>query len=551
MKKLLPLVLTGITITTALNSSYGQNNLSSDDPIFNTPHTTTRQGAQGTTSPTSYSMTNNVVANCGGGIDTIVAGSGCAFGWYSDSLGTNLITSNDSLITGSLTNDTTFYLGALAGGYDSLMPLPSHGSNFSGNVRGYYFTAPVDFVITGLRVPTNVGTGPQNIEVVRFDNQTAPPLWSSTTNAFQSLGYWANDTISDTIPTCIQVFSGDVIGIYGNRNDVNSYATSPYQTTIGGLPVTLTRSGMQNTLSSGQMADIFSESGGSIARVEMFYDMTTLDSTYREVNVVVPNFSVDSLSTSICNGDSILLGNAYQTISGIYTDSLQSIYGCDSVIVTNLTVGMLTSDTLDASICLGDSLLVGGSYQTTVGLYTDSLQSMYGCDSVITTRLKINSLPIVSLSGDSICQQNGTITLNGTPTGGTYSGTGTTGNQFDPAMVNYGTHSITYMYTDSLGCSDIDSANFTVLNCTSIEEEALENVNIFPNPIENQFTITISESLIQSKATIYDVRGKIVKTWNLNELATAVDFSVIPSGVYMLEISTLKNKSNTYRIVKN
>jgi len=53
----------------------------------------------------------------------------------------------------------------------------------------------------------------------------------------------------------------------------------------------------------------------------------------------------DSAAIEICAGDSILLGGAYQNTSGIYYDTLVSVNGCDSVIET----------TLDVAICNGVS----------------------------------------------------------------------------------------------------------------------------------------------------------------------------------------------------
>ena len=43
------------------------------------------------------------------------------------------------------------------------------------------------------------------------------------------------------------------------------------------------------------------------------------------------------LSVSICQGDSILLGGAMQSLPGTYIDSLISVMGCDSVLQTSLS----------------------------------------------------------------------------------------------------------------------------------------------------------------------------------------------------------------------
>lgn len=43
---------------------------------------------------------------------------------------------------------------------------------------------------------------------------------------------------------------------------------------------------------------------------------------------------------SVCEGDSVLIAGTYQTISGVYNDSLTTTQGCDSIIQTTLSVDM-------------------------------------------------------------------------------------------------------------------------------------------------------------------------------------------------------------------
>ena len=70
-----------------------------------------------------------------------------------------------------------------------MMPMPAFTRTytFSYHSRGYWFEAPTDFMITGLRVPDEIGNGHQNIEVVRFENEIPPQDFSQTTNDFASL----------------------------------------------------------------------------------------------------------------------------------------------------------------------------------------------------------------------------------------------------------------------------------------------------------------------------------------------------------------------------
>lgn len=60
--------------------------------------------------------------------------------------------------------------------------------------------------------------------------------------------------------------------------------------------------------------------------------------------------------------------------------------------------------------------------------------------------------------GTTHCDNEGaTPILNPTPAGGTYTGTGISGTDFNPSTAGAGTHTLYYDYTDVNGCSDVDS----------------------------------------------------------------------------------------------
>ena len=145
-------------------------------------------------------------------------------------------------------------------------------SSYSGLTRGYFFTAPTAFRITSLFVEDEASTANQWAEVVRFT--TLPPLFPTTTNAFTSLGYFANQAGAGAITTSIDVAAGDVIGILGSRgtNTVNSYGTDPYTGQIFGQNVAIARLGFQSSLVNGKAADLFSEPGSnSYGRIAFTY----------------------------------------------------------------------------------------------------------------------------------------------------------------------------------------------------------------------------------------------------------------------------------------
>jgi len=163
--------------------------------------------------------------------------------------------------------------------------MPPHVTTFTGNTRGYYFTAPVAFTMTGIQVlmPPGVSNAFMNFAVVRFDGAVPPPNYPTTTNAFTQLALGLDVAQGSFAPISVAVSAGDVIGVYGNTaptvgttTGTNSYGNGSLGTTIDGNAVSLFRSGMQFHLGSatspGGMHDIFAEAASTnISRVEFTY----------------------------------------------------------------------------------------------------------------------------------------------------------------------------------------------------------------------------------------------------------------------------------------
>ncbi len=143
----------------------------------------------------------------------------------------------------------------------------------------------------------------------------------------------------------------------------------------------------------------------------------TLHTTY---HVVLPNHSEQTIP--FCQGTTITVGTNTYTTPGIYSDTLTSTTGCDSIVVTHLEIMPQDSDTTDASICPGDSLLIGGQYYGLPGFYTDSIQNAGGCYDLLITHLTING--IIDTLDVSVCPE-GSYSFGGNvyQTSGFYSDT--------------------------------------------------------------------------------------------------------------------------------
>ena len=230
--------------------------------------------------------------------------------------------------------------------------------------------------------------GPGNLGVVAGVGTAGPFVGQSTFSPW----------ILTIIPNCpTAIFSYPTTYC---DNDTSTYSPS----FSGGLGGTFSAipSGLDLNASTGNIIPSNSVSGT--------YTVTyTIDST-----ITCPVFTFDTTITingtnstpqnsAICQGDSILLGGAFQTAAGVYLDTLSNTNGCDSIISTTLAINPTILVSQNAAICQGDSLFLGGAFQTSAGVYLDTLANTNGCDSIISTTLAINPTILVSQNA-AICQ---------------------------------------------------------------------------------------------------------------------------------------------------
>ena len=121
----------------------------------------------------------------------------------------------------------------------------------------------------------------------------------------------------------------------------------------------------------------------------------------------------------ICAGDSLLIGGAYQTVTGLYIDTLNALNGCDSIQENYLIVNPTYQITDSVELCNGDSILIAGIYRDSAGTFIDSLQSLQGCDSIVTTTINLIDYiyqydTIGICAGDSIILGGNYVSSTGT-----------------------------------------------------------------------------------------------------------------------------------------
>ncbi len=96
---------------------------------------------------------------------------------------------------------------------------------------------------------------------------------------------------------------------------------------------------------------------------------------------------------------------------GIYKVTATDSRGCTASDSIRLTLFPLPTGTFDTTLCDGSRYFAQGQWQTVSGTYFDTLTSTSGCDSLLVTRLTVKPPVVFSLGNDTTICQGSRITL--------------------------------------------------------------------------------------------------------------------------------------------
>ncbi len=271
--------------------------------------------------------------------------------------------------------------------------------------------------------------------------------------------------------------------------------------------------------------------------------------------------------TASTGGTSIGTGTSFTTpsISATTTYYVGATNGgCTSartaVIATvNNNVGV-TSNATNNTICAGSSVVLtatgGSSYSwsggqtgasitvspTTATTYT--VTGVTSCTATASVAITVNPLPNTTLGAFSnVCSYNPAFALSGgSPTGGTYTGPGVSGGNFNPATAGVGTATITYTVTQN-GCSKAATSTIQVGACLGIDEQNADDLLIlYPNPVEGWMTIEGENLSKYQQVELRDAAGRLVYSWKVDNAKMNIDLSAFAAGQYTVRIAGSANE---------
>ncbi|MEN9440403.1 MAG: hypothetical protein RLZ33_479 [Bacteroidota bacterium] len=308
---------------------------------------------------------------------------------------------------------------------------------------------------------------------------------------------------------------------------------------VGNGEVTITYVNI-NPVSTVQVAGLPSGSAFPLGTTtNTFAAILGLDSTFCSFNVTI----VDSIAPSIS-----------APVDAVVCDTGE-VFNLTPIALDNCNTPTITYSISGATIGNGSDDASGTSFNT--GISTIWYYATDGSGNVDSTSMTITvvAAPIVSIdpfTDDTLCINHSSIILPvGTPSNGTYSGNGVAGGNFDPSLSGEGTHWIVYTYSDINGCGNSDSTSVFVDDCAGLTTlDVLNNVVLYPNPTQNQVTVSLNNQANIVTYTLHSADGKIVASGNHKGIQNfTLNLKKEEVGIYFLHL-VIDGNEQVLRILK-
>lgn len=263
--------------------------------------------------------------------------------------------------------------------------------------------------------------------------------------------------------------------------------------------------------------------------------INSCDSIVETTVNVYPTYQQNE-SATICSGsDYTFPDGTTQTIQSqvTYVSNLQTVNGCDSMITTTVDVHPVYQESESATICSGDSYTFpDGTTQNNIitqTVYTSNLQSVNGCDSIVTTTISVTSVNTsASLNG---------IVLTAAANGATYQWINCANNQPIAGETNQsytatanGNYAV--VVTEN-NCSDTSTCISILI--IGLEEQSIEELSAYPNPTNGKIRIEATATLEGVNWLLTDISGKTVLSGTFSENTPELDLSTFMKGIYLLQ----------------
>ncbi len=390
----------------------------------------------------------------------------------------------------------------------------------------------------GTQQITNNGNLNDPLSQIRFMYLFQSNLWFSGANNFDGIEPWylgppppTNVTISScssyTVPSGDETYT--TTGIYFDTIPNALGGDSILQIDITILPPSAA------SISANSCLDYTSPSGNHLWNISGIYTDTLTSATGCDsvltIDLTISQPTNTTINEVACASYTSPSGNYTWSATGMYNDTLLTSAGCDSVITINLTISTVVTSTLNETACIDYTSPSGLYTWETSGVYNDTLTSVNGCDSIIAITLTIPILDVTVMDlGTSLVANASTVDYQWLDCDNSYAEISAEVNQtFTPT--SNGNYAVEITMS---GCSD--TSDCFIISTIGLDDFSLQDdVRVYPNPTSGSVSIRLIEDVNLLKIILLDATGRIVQRFEKSGQSFTLQLEENP-GVYFLEI---------------
>lgn len=242
----------------------------------------------------------------------------------------------------------------------------------------------------------------------------------------------------------------------------------------------------------------------------------------------------------------------YAVLSSQYVNGTIEIPAVPELVLAS--VGPLCADaapvtlsaTPDGGAFVGSGVMDGVFYPEIAGIGTTTITYTltYGnnCTATASQEISVSALPEVSIAAVApVCPSAEAVVLNGTPSGGNYTGIGVTDGTFLPVGLAAGMYTVTYSFTDLIGCSNSASVEITILPATEI--------TVNPADVSTNAGNPASFSVTAMHATAYQWQVSTDAGLSWTDLTDDATYSGVTTDQLNISATTSAMHGNFYHAV--
>ncbi|NNC96031.1 MAG: T9SS type A sorting domain-containing protein [Chitinophagales bacterium] len=263
------------------------------------------------------------------------------------------------------------------------------------------------------------------------------------------------------------------------------------------------------------------------------------------IDLVIHYNSSATIDPVSCDSYVTPSGKSVYNSNGTYVDTISNRYGCDSILTINLTIKSSTSDTIVDTSChkyIGPS----GKAFNKSGSFTDTIANSRGCDSVLHLELTIKTVE------DSVIQIGNT--LMAVAENAIYKWLDCN----DSFSIIEGKEQQTYTISSSGGYSVIVEENGCIdtsdciwaIKVGIVENGFGESFKIYPNPTKDKFYVALGETEAEITVSLRALNGRLLSQEVFQNTDLVEFYLDQPVGIYIVEISNKAGLTAVARILK-